>query len=275
MGFAAEGRINGTLLNQFSMDEHNGFFRVATTSYDPKTYEQVNNLYILDSLLNVTGKVEGLAPGEQIYAVRFTGDTGYVVTFETMDPLFVLDLSDPANPRVTGELKIPGFSNYLHPIDEGTVLGIGRDTQEIFTRDSTGRETVIGVQTGGIKLSLFDVSDPAAPVEKAVLTFGTDSSAYADVLSDHRALMVDQNNSIVGFTLQEGYGSGDFDGAVLVQVSRDTLSVYGKLEAAPEDYSYYAADRLCYIGSTLYYLQNSGIRAYDYQSLKQLAEIRL
>ncbi|MEL7655935.1 MAG: beta-propeller domain-containing protein, partial [Bacillota bacterium] len=107
VGYAGSGDVKGYLLNQFSMDEYEGNLRVATTSWKTETE---NGLYVLNDSLNVTGSVEGIAKGETIYSVRFIGDKGYIVTFRTMDPLFVFDLSDPQKPVITGELEMPGFS---------------------------------------------------------------------------------------------------------------------------------------------------------------------
>ncbi len=145
------GAVDGRALNQFSIDEYKGYLRIATTSGDWGE-SLVNQLYVLDNDLNIVGKVENIAKGETIKSVRFTGDTGYVVTFEQTDPLFVIDLSDPKAPVIKGELKIPGFSTYLHPVGDGLVLGVGVDGNE-------------SGQNGGLKVSLFDVSDPSKPVE--------------------------------------------------------------------------------------------------------------
>lgn len=107
-----------------------------------------NNLYVLDSGMRQIGRLEGLAPGERIYSVRYLGEMAYVVTFRETDPLFAIDLSDPRAPKVLGQLKIPGFSEYLHPLDDGLLLGIGQSVDERGTAN-------------GVKLSMFDVSDPA------------------------------------------------------------------------------------------------------------------
>lgn len=129
--FAANGSIQGYLLNQFSMDEHKGYFRVAATrgqAWDEQSPSS-NHLYILDGGLNTVSSVDDLARGERIYSVRFMQDKAYVVTFKEVDPLFVFDLSNPNEPKVLGELKIPGFSNYLHPYDENHLIGFGYDTK--------------------------------------------------------------------------------------------------------------------------------------------------
>ena len=118
------GEVPGTIINQFSMDEYKGYFRIATTTgnvWDVGENASKNNIYILDDTMNMAGKIEGIAPNERIYSVRFMGDRGYMVTFRQIDPFFVIDLEDPYKPEILGELKIPGFSDYLHPYDE-TIL---------------------------------------------------------------------------------------------------------------------------------------------------------
>ncbi|MFD0204621.1 MULTISPECIES: beta-propeller domain-containing protein [Saccharothrix] len=158
----ASGRVAGTLLNQYSLSEHQGHLRVATTSGDapgipeqaPATQSAVTVLKRDGAKLVEVGKVDGLGLGERIYSVRFAGPVGYVVTFRQVDPLYTLDLSDPAKPRKVGELKITGYSAYLHPAGDGKLIGVGQEATE------QGRTT-------GTQVSLFDVSDPAAPTRVA------------------------------------------------------------------------------------------------------------
>ena len=147
----ASGEVPGTVLNQFSVDEEGPYLRVATNSpfWGSGAGTTGNNVYILsqeDATLNVVGALEGLAPDETIFAARFFDDTGFIVTFRQVDPLFALDLSDPTDPQVAGQLKVNGFSRYLHPVGDDHLLAIGRDA------DETGR-------TRGLQVSLFDVSD--------------------------------------------------------------------------------------------------------------------
>ncbi len=149
--YKTNGRVKGRALNQFSVDEYKGYLRIATTIGDWGE-NLSNSLFVLDKDLKVIGEKNYIAKGETIKSVRFAGDTGYVVTFEQTDPLFVLDLSNPESPEIKGELKIPGFSTYLHPITGTLLLGIGQDGTESGTN-------------GGIKVSLFDVSDPTKPKE--------------------------------------------------------------------------------------------------------------
>ncbi|MER5265339.1 beta-propeller domain-containing protein [Actinosynnema sp. NPDC002837] len=158
----ASGRVAGTLLNQYSLSEHQGHLRVATTSGDapgipeqaPATQSAVTVLKRDGATLVEVGKVDGLGVGERIYSVRFAGPVGYVVTFRQVDPLYTLDLSDPAAPRKVGELKITGYSAYLHPAGDGKLIGVGQEAT------AQGRVT-------GTQVSLFDVSNPAAPAKLA------------------------------------------------------------------------------------------------------------
>ena len=164
----AVGEVPGRLLNQFSMDEYKGYLRVATTFGDE------NDLYVLDESLNIVGSITGFGKTERIYAVRFIADRGYIVTFRQIDPFFVIDLSDPRKPEIKGELKIPGFSSYLHPITDHLILGIGREE-------------------GYVKISLFDVSDAENPeeVDKFVL-----KESWSEVLSNHHAFLLDSKHKV-------------------------------------------------------------------------------
>ena len=205
--YTASGTVAGSLLNQFSLDEHDGYLRVVTTDGSPWDEGNLSEsgLTVLaedgDQLVQV-GHVGGLGKGEQLYSARLLDDVGFAVTFRQIDPFYVLDLSDPTNPRVTGELKIPGFSTYLHPIDDNLVLGIGQDATE------EGR-----VQ--GLKVSLFDVSDPADPRETAVWTMpGANSPAEYD----HRAFQMWDRTAILPVESWED----QFQGVVLLDTAHSS-----------------------------------------------------
>lgn len=177
----ATGSVPGTLLNQFSLDEFEGHLRVATTvsagiytSFAAGVTEPVNDLTILDSNLDEVSAIQGLAEEERIYAVRFMEDIAYMVTFKQVDPFFVFDLSDPKNPTQEGELKIPGYSSYLHPVDDDLVIGIGKDG-------------------ANVKASLFDVSDASDPEEVSTYTLEEYSS---EALYDHHAFLHDPEHEI-------------------------------------------------------------------------------
>lgn len=258
IAFAGGGMVDGTILNQFSMDEHEGNLRIATTNWQQ---ESINAVYILDKDLNQIGALENLAPGERIFSTRFMGDYGYMVTFRQVDPLFVLDLSDPMKPRVTGELKIPGFSSYLHPISDTVLLGIGRDVDE-----NTGSQN-------GIKLSLFDVSDLGKPRELDTLILGGPGS-YAEVLDNHKALMLNLGDDMIAFDasltdITDKYVKTSFDGAAVVEVKAEGSIKVLKLISNDGIYGSYAK-RLVYIGDRLYYVLDETIRVFDMNDFSEI-----
>lgn len=205
----ATARVKGTLKNSFSLDEYNGNLRLVTTvtTYNT-TYQEgsvndsaitaagqtSNNLYILGEGLAVLGKIENLAPEEQLYSARFMGNTGYFVTFKNIDPLFSVDLTDPANPRILGELKIPGFSEYLHFWSDNLLLGIGKEVDPETNR------------TIGLKLSMFNISNPSdvTEVHKTVL----EGYQYSYVDSNHKAVLVDNDKNLIGFAGGKDYAGG-------------------------------------------------------------------
>jgi hypothetical protein len=178
-GYVGSGEVPGYLLNQWSLSEHEGTLRAATTSMPPwnsgaRSQSAVRTLQERGGKLVQVGAVGGLGEGERIYAVRYIGDTGFVVTFRQVDPLYTLDLADPAKPRVVGELKVPGYSAYLHPVGDGLLLGVGQDAT------AEGRRT-------GVQVSLFDVSDLARPRQLARYAVGAVS--YSSVEYDHHAFL--------------------------------------------------------------------------------------
>ena len=195
IGLKATGEISGTLLNQFSIDEYKGYFRFVTTriKYESSQFpsDTVNVLTVLDGGLKQVSKIDDIAPGEQVYSVRFMGDTAYFVTFRQVDPLFSVDLSDPAAPEIIGSLKIPGFSDYLFPYGDGLLLGIGRNADE-----NTGR-------VENMKLSMFDISDPSDVTECAKRSL---VPSYSDSLYSHKATLADPGKNIIGFSAYGNYG---------------------------------------------------------------------
>ncbi len=207
VSIVATGSVPGYLMEQFAMDEHEGYLRVVTTVNETNytVYEDVskgfvnyqwgedvsgNNLYILDDALQITGSIEDLAPGEQVYSVRFDGAVGYFVTFRQVDPLFSVDLSDPAAPALLGELKIPGFSEYLHVYSSSLLFGFGMDADE-----ETGRSETM-------KLSMFDVTDPVNVFERDTLVL---DHHWSEALYDHNAMLIDTEKNIIGFPADSVY----------------------------------------------------------------------
>ncbi len=215
--YRASGAVPGYLLNQFSLSEHEGHLRAASTEEpdwwtapDGRARESESAVSVLaerGGRLVTVGRAGGLGRGERIFAVRFLGDRGYVVTFRQTDPLYALDLSDPARPAVRGELKIPGFSSYLHPVDASTLIGVGQAATE-------------GGRTLGTQVSLFDVSDLAAPRRIAQRELDSD---WSEAESDHRAVLYWPATRLLALPVQsyEAAGGG-FSGAVGLNVARDT-----------------------------------------------------
>lgn len=219
--YTSSGAVSGTVLNSFSMSEYKDTLRIATTNGDFlwSASDPSNNVYILDTTktnMPVVGEITGIAEGERIYAVRFIGNRGYVVTFKKIDPLFVLDLSDPKNPEIKGELKMPGYSTYLHPLGEDHLIGIGKDSDDMG--DFAWFQ--------GLKLAIFDVSDPSSPkiVDDLIIgSRGTESQA----LDDHHAFTFDPETGLLALpvTLYEGssggsdYGEFQYDGVHMYSLS--------------------------------------------------------
>src|SRR5205085_8665713 len=190
IGYVARAEVPGTLLNQFSLDENGSNLRIATTSnsYLPYqgTSQQHNNVYVLDSEMKTIGKLENIAKGESVYSARFLGNRLYLVTYQSIDPFFVIDVSG-STPKVLGALYLPGYSEYLHPYDDTHIIGIGRETA------ATGVGSVINE---GLKIALFDVSNVASPKLIDSYEIGT-SAASSEALTDHKALLFDRAKSIL------------------------------------------------------------------------------
>jgi uncharacterized secreted protein with C-terminal beta-propeller domain len=204
--YKMKGEVPGSLLNQFSMDESGDHFRVATTSqiWTGRGSKQYNNVYVMDKDLGITGKLEEIAQDESIYSTRFIGNRLYMVTFKRIDPLFVIDLSDPKDPKILGELKIPGFSDYLHPYDENHIIGVGKETAD----NQWG-----GTSIKGVKLSLFDVSDVNNPnqlYQYEIGASGTDSEA----LRDHKAFLFDRKKNLLVIPIREVTEKTRYDSSV-------------------------------------------------------------
>ena len=194
MNRMASGTVNGYIFNDYCVDEQNGYLRVVTTYYNTDGIPK-NGLFVLDSNLKQVGSIKGLAKNETIYSARFTGDMAYFVTYRNTDPLFTVDLSEPENPVLMGALKLPGHSDYLHPVTDTLLLGIGEET----TSNGT---------TVGLKLSLYDISNPkkVKEISKKVLKNYDDT----EVLYNPNALYINTEKKEFGFCV-ESYGKGTKD----------------------------------------------------------------
>lgn len=234
--FTAEGKINGNLNNQFSMDEKDGYLRVATTSND-KNGNEINNLYVLDSDLKKVGEVTGFAKDESIRAVKFLGDTAYVITYEQTDPLFVIDLSDPKAPEIKGSVKISGFSTMLMPVDENTILGIGYSDEE--------RED--GIVTNGLKLALFDISDSAKP---RVLDSKEFIGYESQVQYNHKALVINKEQGYYAIPYAEYNSEASAKAGILTfEITDREINMTENFKTLNSGYT---CPRCTYVNDTLY-----------------------
>jgi inhibitor of cysteine peptidase len=282
IAYVAEGSVPGYVLNQFSMDEHGGYFRIATTS---RRNGRSSNVYVLDGDLEIVGWLEGLAPGETIYSARFMGDRCYLVTFKQVDPLFTIDLSDPENPKVLGKLKIPGYSDYLHPYDEDTLIGLGKDTVDAEEGDFAWYQ--------GVKISLFDVSNVHNPRELAKYIVG-ERGSDSPALDDHRAFLFSRARNLLVIPIHEEnigiVSEGELSkyyaqGAYVFQVSAKTgISLRGIVTHAEEGVfkvfgdpfnSDYEVQRALYIDDVLYTISNAMIKMSSLTDLEELGTVDL
>lgn len=255
--------IPGVSFDQFNMDEYNGNLRMVnnvewysySTSLTPREYDdfyshksydegQYTALFVLDEKLNEIGKIVNLAPDEDLYSCRFMGDYAYFVTFRNVDPLFTADLSNPKKPKVIGKLKIPGFSDYLHPYEKGLLLGVGSDADE----DSG--------DVGDLKISMFDNSNPANVKEKHTLVIH--GYSYTEVSENHKAILVDAKKKLIAFPSVNTYLVYTYD-------KKSGFKQIGKMEYK-EDYAYrYSGNiiRGLYINNNFYVITPNTIKTFD------------
>ncbi|MEK7137007.1 MAG: beta-propeller domain-containing protein, partial [Patescibacteria group bacterium] len=297
VSFAAKGSVPGHILNQFSMDEFDGSaglttFRIATTRNnwnaqgEQRSEAMDNNLYVLNRDMEVVGKIEEIAPGEQIYSVRFLGDRTYMVTFRTIDPLFVIDTSDPRNPKILGKLKIPGFSNYLHPYDDDHILGFGKEAVE--SKDGTF------AWQQGMKIALFDVSDVENPKELHRVVIG-DRGTDSPLLSNHKALLFDRERNLLTFPVSvfklteeqkrsgdpwNSYGTQSFQGAYVYDLTLDdgfdlrgTITHYDEEDRMKSGDMWYAygkdIERIVRIDDSLLTISQGSVQSHNETSIEK------
>lgn len=270
--YKASGEVEGMLENQFFIDEHNGYFRFVTTdtvaTQTKQKFENTNSeiisyssetsarLAVLDQELKKVGEITDLARGERVYSVRFMGDIAYFVTFRQTDPLFSADLSDPKNPKILGQLKIPGFSEYMYPYGEGLLLGFGMDANE-----KTGRTT-------HLKLSMFDITDPSNVTEQDKTV--VDGYNYSTALDNHKSMLVSPTKNLIGFVAYDNYG----DIRYMIYEHRDTafgrLAVLQLPHESAEAYKYYDAIRGLFINDSFYLVSDKGVQVFDMSTFLQI-----
>ena len=252
--------VRGYIDSQFSMDERDGYFRIATTS--ERAGMDVNNLYVLDSKLKESGKVTGFARNESIKAVRFIGEKAYVITYEAIDPLFIIDLSDPEKPVIEGEVKIDGFSTLLIPVNESRLLGIGH---------ATGDNGYGGEYDSGLKLALFDISDPSEP---KVL----DSKEFKDMSSiaqyDHHALMVNGDAGYFAIPYEVWTSEWIEDKEILVEDDSEEPSETDGPETPAEDTLAVSEPDYTYDAGILLFKADDSINSVDQHKLEGSAALR-
>ena len=282
------GEVPGRVLNQFSMDEYQGYFRIATTTGEVWSGGAQNNVYVLDEDLNIAGRLEGIAPGERIYSARFMGDRAYLVTFKKVDPLFVIDLRDPRDPKVLGELKIPGYSDYLHPYDETHLIGVGKEAVDMGSF----------AWYQGVKIALFDVSDPENPIEISKYVIG-DRGTDSYALSDHKAFLFSRSKNLLvipillaeineeqypGGVPPNAYGEYTWQGAYVFDISLvDGLVLRGGISHSENDaqlewgwyYSSRSVKRSLYIENVLYTISDGLVKMNNLEDLSEISEIEL
>jgi len=293
INYKSRGEVPGIVLNQFSMDEYKDNFRIATTTGWGDN--SLNHMYNLDENLNIIGKLEDLAHGEKIYSVRFMKDRAYLVTFKQTDPLFVIDLSNN-EPRILGELKIPGYSDYLHPYDETHIIGIGKEAVE----SQQGNFALYQ----GVKLSLFDVSDVNNPIEISKYNIG-DRGTDSEALHEHKAFLFDKDKNLLvlpislhevkernnqpGFDPNAAYGELTYEGAYTFSLNlEEGFKLKGRLTHLNQDEinklkeeKYYYQDynskirRSLYINNNLYTVSGKYIKINNLDNLDEIKTIEL
>lgn len=265
-------KVDGSILNQFAMDEYNDYFRIVTetteySNYVTDIYTDIapissntrTALYIFDNDLNLTGKTEDVAKGEYVKSVRFDGDIAYFVTFRQTDPLFTVDLSDPSSPQILSELKIPGFSEYLHIFGDDLLLGFGREAD------------IVSGGTEGLKLTMFDVSDKTNVTEIATRIF-TGSDSYSNAEYNHKAIFVDEENSIIGIPYQTYLEVGTAYYYAVYEYDKENkdfvLRKNIQLDGYSDEYM-----RGLYIDDYFYIVTSRRIYAYDYNTFEETSAL--
>jgi inhibitor of cysteine peptidase len=271
VAYAAAGKVDGEILNQFSLGEFEGVLRIATTTGYSWDGTSRNHVFCLDNnngSLDVIGSIRDIAPGERLYSARFMGNRGFLVTFVQVDPLFTLDLSDPQNPKIVGELKVPGFSTYLHPINDDVLLAIGQDTKA---------EGDI-VKVGGMQLSIFDTSDFANPRLLHSETIG-DRGTYSEALYNHKAVAFWSEKNLLALPVNlneisdpqnpEDWGKNTFNGLYVYRLADDySFELLGRInmyvwdESNMDNWMYYPSwYRGVFIGDYIYSLTSYTVKA--------------
>ena len=241
----AAAAVSGYVRDTFAINASDGYLRVLTTDYS--TEDEVNALYILDENMKLTGQLTGIAPGEEIYAARFMGNTGYFVTYRNTDPLFTVDLSDPAKPEIIGDLKVPGFSEYLHFWDDTHLLGIGYESDE-----NTGN-------IENIKLSMFNIENPGEVTEEAKLVLK--DVDYSEALYDYKSVIISKDKNLIGLVCEDYSGSRTKQTYQIYSYENGTFKKQAEIPGI--NGVNYENVRGMYSGNVFYLWINDNITSYD------------
>ena len=298
--YSCKTRVKGQTINQYSLDEYNGNLRVAL-----KDSKEGSRIVIFNEKMQQIGETPYLAKGEQMYSSRFMGDKAYLVTYKTIDPLFVIDLSNPTEPKVLGELKIPGYSTYLHPYDENHLIGIGMQTEEKINRDIQGKVTSATATITGMKMALFDVTDPTNPVEISSTVIG-DRRTTSAILTNPKALLFSKEKELIAIPVNN---YAEYISIASSNTYEDTINAYKKnttkyisegysvysiniekginlkgiitqenIDNKSQDTYYYTNSKLLrgvYIENNLYTVSEKCIKVSDLETLKEISKIDL
>lgn len=298
--YSCKTRVKGQTINQYSLDEYNGNLRVAL-----KDSREGSRIVIFNEKMQQIGETPYLAKGEQMYSSRFMGDKAYLVTYKTIDPLFVIDLSNPTEPKVLGELKIPGYSTYLHPYDENHLIGIGMQTEEKINRDIQGKVTSATTTITGMKMALFDVTDPTNPVEISSTVIG-DRRTTSAILTNPKALLFSKEKELIAIPVNN---YAEYISIASSNTYEDTINAYKKnttkyisegysvysiniekginlkgiitqenIDNKSQDTYYYTNSKLLrgvYIENNLYTVSEKCIKVSDLETLKEISKIDL
>ena len=251
IAFKATGEVKGSIINQYSLDQYNGNLRIAVTYFSNKTNKNVSSLYVLDENLDTVGKLEDIANNEQIKSVRYMGDEAYIVTFRNTDPLFAIDLSDPKKPAIKGELKIPGYSAYMHPIGDNLLLGIG------YEGDSQNADF------NSIKVSLFDISDPTNLKELDKLVY---LKASTPVRDNPKAFLYKADEGIIGMPVNSYAEKGEENLYNIIQVKDNKLTLKHKLLHTSGYYKGTNSLRGTYIGDEFFTVSDYIVKKFSFTS---------
>ena len=249
IAFKATGEVTGRIINQYSLDQYEGKLRIATTCFNNRTNKNVSSLYVLDKNLDTIGKLEDIANNEQIKSVRYMGKQAYIVTFRNTDPLFAIDLSDPKNPTVKGELKIPGYSAYLHPIGDNLLIGIG------YEGDSQNADF------NSVKVSLFDISDPTNLKELDKLVYLKTSTS---VRENPKELIYKADEGILGMPMNTYDENGVDRLFYIIQVKDNKLTMKHKLMHLSGHYKGINHFRGTYIGDSFFTVSDYLVKKFDF-----------